>query len=111
MPYHLGGGKITSSHSTIIDAALPVIRAAEEMTEVSKIAIGFIKAGIPNGQSRIKFNPITGGLRVQVRGNNCTQELFIYTEKPGKTQRVLEKAFRYISARGNHNTLAPIATS
>lgn len=43
MPRHAAGGKITSSHTTIIDGAKKVITTARKLTEVTKISLGIIK--------------------------------------------------------------------
>ena len=43
MAKHKTGGKITTSHTSIIDAALPVVEAAEKLPEVTKISLGIIK--------------------------------------------------------------------
>jgi hypothetical protein len=88
------GGKITRSHSTAIEAAEPIIRAAERQPEVSKIALHRIVSGTKNGQHGLKFAPINGGLKVTVRGPRSLQELFIYTSDPERTKTALFAAQR-----------------
>jgi hypothetical protein len=87
------GGKITRSHSTAIEAAEPVIRAAERQSEVTKIALHKITTGIRNGQYGLKFAPINGGLKVTVRGPRSLQEIFVYTKDPERTKAALTAAF------------------
>ena len=94
MPNHRSGGKITASHSSIIDAALPVVAAAEKLPEVSKISLGVIKqVGKSGRRRRIKFLPITGGWKLTVRGSATVQEIFVYTAEAASTKTFLETEF------------------
>lgn len=93
MPKHIAGGKVNRSHTTIIDAAQIVIKTAESLTEVTKISLGVITAGLPTGIHRIKLIPITGGLRAEVRGSSSKQQLYIYTTNPEETERILSSLF------------------
>ncbi|MCK5044191.1 hypothetical protein KAR26_00485 [Candidatus Parcubacteria bacterium] len=90
---HISGKKIAKSHSTVIKAAEPVIRAALKLEEVSKIITGEI-ATIRNGTERIKFTGIPAGLKIMVRGVNARQQLFIYTSQPDSTQKKLEQVWQ-----------------
>ena len=77
----LKGSKVTRSHTTVIEAAIPAVSAAKESPHVSKIVIGVIKP-TKTGQPHIKFTPIQAGLRMQVRGNSAVQIFFVYTDRP-----------------------------
>jgi len=77
----LKGSKITRSHTTVIDAAIPAVSAAKESPSVSKIVIGVIMP-TRTGQPHLKFAPIQAGLRMQVRGNSAVQIFFVYTDRP-----------------------------
>lgn len=92
MPRHAAGGKITSSHTTIIDAAETVIYAAQSLPEVSKISLGIIRQ-IGTGKRKIEFKEISTGFLVRVRGGVTIQELRIFTSKPAKTREALFRAF------------------
>ena len=93
MAKHKSGGKITASHSSIIDAAVPVVEAAEKLPEVTKISLGIIKqVGKGRRQRRVKFLPITGGWKLTVRGSATVQEIFIYTGQPANTKVSIEAA-------------------
>lgn len=94
MPKHAQGGKVNRSHTTVIDAAEIVIKTAEKLPEVSKISLGVITPKLPVGIHRIKFTPIQGGLRAEIRGTNSKQEILIYTTRPGKVEKTLTAAFR-----------------
>jgi hypothetical protein len=82
----LKGSKVTRSHTTVIEAAIPAVNAAKESPHVSKIVIGIIKPA-KNGQPHIKFTPIQAGLRMQVRGNSAVQIFFVYTDRPDDVMR------------------------
>ena len=82
----LRGSKLTRSHTTVIEAAIPAVAAAKESPSVSKIVIGIIKP-TKTGQPHIKFTPIQAGLRMQVRGNSAVQIFFVYTGRPDDVMR------------------------
>lgn len=86
---HVSGSKITQSHTTATEEAERVVKAAAALPEVSKIVLGVIKPGLRSGRLRLKFLPITGGLRVEVRGVSSVQQVFVYTAEPEQTQRAL----------------------
>jgi hypothetical protein len=91
---HKSGGKITSSHTSIIDAAIPVVEAAERLPEVNKISLGIIKQiGKSRGQHRIRFLPITGGWKLTVRGSSTIQEIYVYSQSTASTRISLESQF------------------
>ena len=92
MPHPLSSKKLTRSHTTLIDGAIRVVKRAVEMSEVSKVSLGIIKK-ISIGKPRIKFLPITGGIKAIVRGNAYVQEIFIYTSDDKKTVAILTKFF------------------
>jgi hypothetical protein len=85
---HRAGGKITKSHTTIIDAAVSLVERAEKLPEVTKISLGEIKI-IGKGKANVKFLPIPAGLKAVVRGNISKQEIFIYSSDPEKTKNDL----------------------
>lgn len=88
MSLHRAGGKFTRNHTTLIDAAAPIVDRANELEEVSKIALGIIKV-IGKGKPSVKFVPINGGWKVVVRGNLGLQEIFVYTIDPEGTRSIL----------------------
>ena len=88
----LKGSKLTRSHTTVIEAAIPAVTAAKESPSVTKIVIGVIKP-TKTGQIHIKFTPIQAGLRMQVRGNSAVQIFFIYTDRPDDVMREITRKF------------------
>ena len=77
----LKGSKFNSRHTTVIEAAIPAVKAANECSSVSKIVIGVIEP-TRGGRPHIKFTPVPAGLRMQVRGNSAVQIFFVYTDRP-----------------------------
>jgi hypothetical protein len=86
------GKKSGGTHTTLIDAAAPLIQAAEKLPEVTKIVLGFIKATPgKKGHRRVKFATTRSGLLLTVRGNTSIQRIRIYTASPKVVQQELEK--------------------
>ena len=74
------GGKFTGSHTTVIAAATEIADIADECSLVTKIALGFIKTGLPSakGLKRLKIQVTDGSLLLTVRDNIAQQELRVY---------------------------------
>lgn len=86
------GRKAGRSHTTLIEVAVPLIRKAEKLPQVTKIALGFIKSTPgQRGAKRVKFARSTSGLLMTVRGNTSVQAIRIYTAAPDIVQQSLEK--------------------
>jgi Predicted metal-binding protein (DUF2103) len=81
MPLHRAGGKLTRSHTTLIDAAAPLVDYLQTLEVVSKISLGVIK-NIGKGPASLKFLAVTGGWKVTIRGNTSLQEIIVYTSDP-----------------------------
>lgn len=81
--------KAGGRHTTIIDAARPLVRAADDLAEVKNISLGAIKAGL-HGRRNIKLIKINGGLLVIVRGTTTAQELRVYLYNVNKREYVRE---------------------
>jgi len=62
---------------------------------VSKIALGVITP-VRAGQEHLKFIPVSGGLKMQVRGTNAVQVFWLYTTEP---QAVIDEIMRAWEAR------------
>ncbi len=91
------GGKIGGKHTTLIDAALPLVIQACKLPTVRKVTLNTIryvnsKQGGPN---RVKFRIINGGLQAKVRGNASIQFICIYCSEPEQTQERLEQVFSH----------------
>jgi hypothetical protein len=77
----LRGPKFNGRHSTVIPSAVPAVAAARDCEHVTKIALGVITP-IKAGQEHLKFTPVSGGLKMQVRGTHAVQVFWLYTTHP-----------------------------
>ena len=92
MSKHLAGKKISKRHTTVIDAAIPLIRVAEKMSLVSKIVLGVI-ASAKHGPHRVKYTEIPGGIKAKVRGGIYVQEIYFYTDQATFVMKILKDKF------------------
>jgi hypothetical protein len=76
----LKGSKFNGRHSTVIPSAIPAVEAARECQHVTKIALGVITP-IRAAQEHLKFTPVSGGLKMQVRGTHAVQVFWLYTTR------------------------------
>lgn len=63
------------SHTTLIEAAEPVVRLLEREGRVSR---GMIEGGIHARGHAVKVTPLAGGLRLTVVSKGSRQELHVY---------------------------------
>lgn len=92
MSRHFNGGKISGSHTTLIETAEPVVNTAIKLKEVSKICLSVIT--VSKSKKRLKFKPILSGWEVIVYGPKALQTLYIYTSDAEKTKLAIEKVFK-----------------
>ncbi len=87
------GGKYTGSHTTVVPGAAVIADIADQCAYVTKIALGYIKGGLPpaKGLRRIKILVDTGSLLLTVRDNISQQELRIYTDDVESALRVIKE--------------------
>ncbi len=85
----LRGPKFNGKHSTVIDTAIRMVEAARDNARVTKIALGVITP-LRAGQPHLKFTPVSGGLKMQVRGANAVQIFWLYTTEPDAVVREME---------------------
>ena len=88
----LRGAKFSNRHSTVIPAAIPIIKVAKALASVEKVVLSTIRR-VPPGEPRIKFDDVLAGLRVTIRGSAAHQILFVYTSQPQATKEALEQAW------------------
>ena len=88
---HRSGGKYSGSHTTVIPAAGLLADLATMQPEVLKIALGYIKAGLPSvkGNRRAKIMERPGNLLLTIRDNVSQQEITVYTSDTQKSKRAL----------------------
>lgn len=83
-------------HSTLIEAAVPIVRKAYTLREegVERVSFGGIKR-TKRGRRKIEFAAITGGWRITVCVRSVRQELFVYvTGDLEHIRNALNEAFK-----------------
>jgi hypothetical protein len=84
------GGKYTGNHTTLIPFAASVCDIVKDITEVTKITPGFIKAGLKSvsGRRRVKITAVelTCSLLLAIRDNNSHQEVRVYVKNIGRAK-------------------------
>jgi len=90
----LRGPKFSGKHSTVIDTAILMVEAARESAHVTKIALGVITP-LRAGRPHLKFTPVSGGLKMQVRGANAVQIFWLYTTQPNEVIRQMESQWNH----------------
>lgn len=86
----LKGSKFNGRHSTVIPDAIPAVEAARDCPLVSKIALGVITP-VRSAEEHLKFTPVSGGLKMQVRGTHAVQVFWIYTTQPDSVEEEITK--------------------
>ncbi len=94
----LKGGKFNGRHSTVIPGAIPAVEAARDCPGVSKIALGVITP-VRSAEEHLKFTPVSGGLKMQVRGTHAVQVFWLYTTCP---EDVIQEITRKWTERQRH---------
>ncbi len=85
------------THSTVIDAAQPVVALLEKHGRVSR---GIIEARVGAGGHSIKVLPLDGALRVTVVAKGAKQELHVYGISLEKIGELLaDKSLRHFLVR------------
>lgn len=74
------------SHTTLIEAAVPVVRALERHGRVSR---GMIEGGIRARSHAIKVLALPGCLRLTVVSKGSRQELHVYGVTPARARELL----------------------
>jgi hypothetical protein len=86
----LRGPKFNGKHSTVIPSAIPAVEAARDCEHVTKIALGVITP-IKTGKEHLKFNEVSGGVKMQVRGIHAIQVFWLYTTRPDNVIEEIER--------------------
>jgi len=91
---HIQGRKKGGNHTTIIDAAIDVVKYVQSLEQVSRVSPRFIQSGLKGSvKHRIKITMEQGSLLLKVRGGISFQEIRVYTSYPGNVQKMIEKNF------------------
>lgn len=90
------GGKFRGSHTTVTDTAARIADIAAHIPGVTKVSPGYIKAGLPpaQGKLRVKIIRRVSHILLSVRGNTNNQELLVYSDNHQETMLALAQAIR-----------------
>lgn len=77
----LKGPKFNGRHSTVINAAVPIVAALRRSDLVTKVVLSVIRP-TKAARRRMKCVEIEAGLRLDVRGPNSVQTFYAYTRHP-----------------------------
>ncbi|MEI7741992.1 MAG: hypothetical protein WCJ29_05850 [bacterium] len=69
--------KCKGTHQTALDVALPMLKFANESDLVRNIRVGRIIPGTAR-QPALKLVPTRAGIRMSVKGNGSTQDIYLY---------------------------------
>jgi hypothetical protein len=89
----LRGAKFNRRHSTVIDIAVPIIKAAKVLEEIHKIILGDIAEGGSGSTMKLNFSDIPAGLKMIVKGANIKQTFYLYTKAPEAVKAALNKVW------------------
>jgi hypothetical protein len=93
---HRAGGKIGGKHTTVIDAAKPVVDFLLKNADVSSVTMGFIKMRLKTAPQRMKIKEESGCLFIKIRGTASIQELRVFSKNLEQVRASLELKFREI---------------
>ena len=96
---HRSGKKIGGRHTTVIDAAQPVVDYLQKHPAVTNIIAGHIKAGIGVAPQRLKVREGSGCLYITVRGSASVQELKIFSKNMAQVVADLKEKFAKLCAK------------
>ena len=88
------GGKFTKSHTTAIEVSKKVVKAAEKLSQVQKISLGYINGQSGGSKRRIKFSETDSGLLMKVVGPTGGQEIYLYCDQSDRDE--VQKALRKV---------------
>lgn len=98
MPKHrVDHKKISGNHTTLIAAAVPLVKSIIDLETVRRISPGFIRAGLRNLQkfpARVKITTGNGHIKLVVRAQTVVQEIYVYTSEPGTVMTLIAATAR-----------------
>jgi len=94
------GGKFSGSHTTCIPLAAQVADVAVACSFVSKVTLGYIKAGIGTTLHRkVKFTDDEGSILLAIRDNTSHQEIRVYVSDVQRAREALARNLRNLGIR------------
>jgi hypothetical protein len=90
---HRAGGKIGGRHTTLIDAAKPVVDFLLKHPEANSVVVGYITMRLRTAPQRIKIMEESGCLLLKIRGTASLQEVRVFSKNLEKIRQSLEDKF------------------
>jgi hypothetical protein len=78
---HRSGGKMGGRHTTLIDAAQPIVDYLLRHPDVNNIIAGHITMRLKTAPHRLKVMEESGGLLLKIRGTASIQEVRVFSQK------------------------------
>ena len=91
----LRGSKFSRSHATKIDDADPLLKVAKKHPDVTKISLSKIDP-LRSGKPHLRITNIPVGLKLQIRGRNAVQIIFIFTPYPSRVKVAIQSEWESI---------------
>lgn len=91
---HRSGGKMGGKHTTLIDAAQPIVEYLSRHLSVSKITAGHITMRLKTAPHRLKIMEESGCLLLKVRGTASIQEIRVFSPDLSVVKNDIEKEFQ-----------------
>ncbi|EKD79682.1 MAG: hypothetical protein ACD_41C00003G0001 [uncultured bacterium] len=91
---HVKSGKISSTHTTFIEAAVPIIKQVVQQEVVRRVTPGFIKSGLDtlkNYSASVKISIAPDYVRLLIRAKISVQEIHIYTADAQATSELVSR--------------------
>ena len=93
---HRSGGKMGGRHTTLIDAAQPIVEYLLRHMNVSKITAGHITMRLKTAPHRLKIMEESGCLLLKVRGTASLQEIRVFSQDLSCVKDDIENHFKVL---------------
>lgn len=93
---HRAGRKMGGKHTTVIDAAKPIVDYFLKHPDVNSVVAGKLQMGIKAGAQRLKITEQSGCLFLKVRGSASIQEIRVFSKKIDQVKKDAEVKFKNI---------------
>lgn len=85
--FRLAGKKISKRHTTIIEEAIPIVKALGKLPAVNNIVLSIIRKKL---LKKTKIEDINGGIKIMMKGVN-TQDILVYCKDKEEVKKHIEK--------------------
>lgn len=91
---HRSGKKMGKRHTTLIDAAVPVVDYLLKHSHVTKVLAGHITVRLKTAPHRLKIMEESGCLLLKVRGTASIQEIRVFSQNLEGVREDVEEEFQ-----------------